>query len=207
MFMFHATTTDSWCFESIRQCGPVYFEKLSKYGILGVELGFVIIVLIWISMYSNHKSQRETITCGVPRCSILIPLLFLLYINELTNVSRYCFFVSQFSSLTIPICLYLGEIYIFCIINWMKISEKYKGGWVVTNYCLMFSRLIIWFSHHEIEIEVIDLELHGVIIQRAFVTKFWGPNWLLFNLEISYWKQHIPATNYQNVLAHSARPD
>ena len=67
----------------------ILLDKLYCYGIRGIAHKWFISCLSSRQqsvMYNGHESEFKMMRCGVPQGSILGPLLFLLYINDLTAV-------------------------------------------------------------------------------------------------------------------------
>ena len=87
----------------------ILLDKLSYYGVCGVEN---LMLRTYLSNrhqyveYNDSKSETKSISIGVPQGSILEPLLFLIYINDLPRVCRV------FSML-----MYANDTTLYCNIN------------------------------------------------------------------------------------------
>ena len=69
----------------------ILLDKLYKYGFRGICHDWLNNYLFNRKQYvvfNNCHSSQLSISCGVPQGSILGPLLFLLYVNDMVNVWR-----------------------------------------------------------------------------------------------------------------------
>ena len=64
-------------------------HKLEFYGVRGLALNWFQSYLTYrkqyVLYYNNVQSQTLAITCGVPQGSVLGPLFFLVYVNDIAN--------------------------------------------------------------------------------------------------------------------------
>ena len=123
----------------------ILLHKLDYYGFRGIVLDWFRDYLsnrnLYVS-YNNNKSDLKTILCGVPQGSILGPLLFILYINDITNTSTLLDF---FYCLLMILQFYSHVLILLAKYQWLIGSyQKSVTGLKPINYQLMFQRQTTW---------------------------------------------------------------
>ena len=153
----------------------ILLQKLKIYGIKNVPLQWFESYLSERTQYITYnsvKSTREKVNCEVPQGSILGPLLFLLYINNLSSVSEYCYSVLFADDTNVLIS---GEnIDVLC----SRLNEELESirEWLCCNkLSLNFSKThyMIFTPRNKI-VHDIDVKIHGVSVERVYATKFLG---------------------------------
>ena len=167
----------------------ILLKKLHNYGIRGIALD-------WFDNYLKNREQFVTynsvtsnklrITCGVPQGSILGPLLFLLYINDLSTVSDASL---PFMFADDTTFLYTGNNLNTLTNNvnteLIKIDEWLKCNKLSIN--IKKTHYIIFSSKNKIIDDNQQVKINSEPIERVYYTKFLGV-FLDSNLN---WKKHI----------------
>ena len=130
----------------------ILLRKLEFYGIRGLALQWFKNYLTGRTqyvLYNNTQSSKQYITCGVPQGSVLGPLLFLIYINDIPNCLKHSKSIVFADDTTIfASCNNMNTLYnnmnddLANLINWFK-ANMLSLNIAKTNYLLFPSSKLV----------------------------------------------------------------
>ena len=177
----------SKAFDTVKH--KILLDKLDHYGIRNESLN-------WFKLYLSNRKQFVTInqtqsdlsqiTCGVPQGSVLGPLLFLIYINDLPSISNKLKFY-LFADDT-NICYESAD-----LINLEKLINcelKKLYQWLCSNRLALNidkTNFVLFHSQRKAVDKPITLIINKKAISQANYVKYLG---VLIDSNLS-WKFHI----------------
>ena len=129
----------------------ILLKKLHYYGISGIALKWFRSCLTHRSQYvelNYTSSDQKLIETGVPQGSILDPLLFLIYMNDIPNVSNVCKFI-----------LFADDTGIFSTIEY-NIPTHLSNVNEILNHEL--AEVYDWLTLNKLSLNVKKDEIHGL---------------------------------------------
>ena len=167
----------------------ILLHKLEHYGIRGIVLEWFKNYLQFRKQavkYKTTKSDSLTISCGVPQGSVLGPLLFLIYINDISKCSQILSFILFADDTN----LFLIHHDLETLIRIMNEELKKVALWLTANKLSLNvnkTHLMIFKTRKK----RLNYNAHVILnenpIEKVKYTKFLG---IIIDEELS-WKYHI----------------
>ena len=165
----------------------ILLDKLEHYGVRTLELSWFRSYLYNRKQFvelNNMKSEEKIVKYGVPQGSTLGPLLFLLYVNDLVNVSKLLFFIlfADDTNLLMSdkninnLCIKLN-VELKSVNSWLNANKLTKN--MDKTHAVSFSR-----GNEDIDVNIV---LDNQILPFKEETKFLGTR-IDKNLK---WKSHV----------------
>ena len=167
----------------------IMLKKLEFYGIRGIALNWFESYLTGrkqFVQFNNEKSILEDIICSVPQGSVLGPLLFIIYTNDIPNCIKSSCVIVFADDTTI----YASGSNMTTLYNTMKIELESLTDWFCANkLSLNVSKTnYMVFGNHNITANQNNiLSIGNTHIQRKSVAKFLG---VLIDDQLN-WFDHI----------------